>query len=210
MAPLDLAVLLGSTQSDIAMANARNLHREREGQSELGTVAKLQLPDGKRKRPSQFTKEVKARPSGPSAAIWIAWPIGLRPFGVTTIAMEFTGVYWIPAFEILEARDFEVLLVRTREVKDVPGWKTDLNDPHWLHQHGAHACLRPRDGVVRFTSRLATSSAPQTYTSFMPSSQVCLPRTPRGVPLRTLFRLGSDDPWGAHRRFPAGARRCPP
>jgi transposase len=41
--------------------------------------------------------------------------------GITTVAMESTGVYWIPVFEILEARGFEVLLVNARHVKNVPG-----------------------------------------------------------------------------------------
>jgi hypothetical protein len=48
----------------------------------------------------------------------------LQEAGVTTIAMESTGVYWIPVFEILEARGFEVLLVNARDVKNVPGRKT--------------------------------------------------------------------------------------
>ena len=41
--------------------------------------------------------------------------------GITTIAMESTGVYWIPVFEILEERGLEVLLVNARDVKNVPG-----------------------------------------------------------------------------------------
>ena len=52
----------------------------------------------------------------------------LHAVGITTIAMESTGVYWIPVFEVLEARGFEVLLVNAREVKQVPGRKTDVND----------------------------------------------------------------------------------
>ena len=45
--------------------------------------------------------------------------------GIETIAMESTGVYWIPLFEILQERGFEVLLVNARHVKGVPGRKTD-------------------------------------------------------------------------------------
>jgi transposase len=45
----------------------------------------------------------------------------LTEVGITTVAMESTGVYWIPVFEILEARGFEVLLVNARDVKHVPG-----------------------------------------------------------------------------------------
>ncbi|NKB66642.1 MAG: transposase [Candidatus Latescibacteria bacterium] len=51
--------------------------------------------------------------------------------GVTTVAMESTGIYWIPLLEILEARHLEVLLVNARLVKHVPGRKTDVNDAQW-------------------------------------------------------------------------------
>ena len=54
--------------------------------------------------------------------------------GVDTVAMESTGVYWIPLFEILEARGIEVCLVNARHVKRVPGRKSDVQDCHWLQQ----------------------------------------------------------------------------
>src|SRR5258708_5164744 len=44
---------------------------------------------------------------------------------VTSVAMEATGVYWIPVFELLEARGFDVRLVNARHVKNVPGRKSD-------------------------------------------------------------------------------------
>ena len=50
----------------------------------------------------------------------------LREVGVTSVAMESTGVYWIPVFEILESDGFEVILVNARDVKQVPGGKTRL------------------------------------------------------------------------------------
>lgn len=82
----------------------------------------------------------------------------LREVGITTIAMESTGVYWIPVFEILEARRFEVLLVNARDVKTVPGRKTDVNDAQWLqqlHEHGLlRASFRPHDRVVRLRALL--------------------------------------------------------
>jgi transposase len=82
----------------------------------------------------------------------------LSSVGIKTIAMESTGVYWIPAFEILEARGFEVLLVNARDVKNVPGRKTDVNDAQWLqqlHQHGLlRGSFRPRDEVVRLRAYL--------------------------------------------------------
>jgi Transposase len=52
----------------------------------------------------------------------------LKQCGIKTVAMESTGVYWIPLFQILEARDFEVCLVNARHVKNVPGRRTDVSD----------------------------------------------------------------------------------
>jgi transposase len=54
--------------------------------------------------------------------------------GVTTVALESTGVYWIPLFEILEARGLKVLLVDARRLKTVPGRKTDVLDCEWLQE----------------------------------------------------------------------------
>jgi transposase len=82
----------------------------------------------------------------------------LTTVGITTVAMESTGVYWIPVFEILEVRGFEVLLVNARDVKHVPGRKSDVNDAQWLqqlHQHGLlRGSFRPRDSVVRLRAYL--------------------------------------------------------
>ena len=82
----------------------------------------------------------------------------LHAVGITTVAMESTGVYWIPVFEILEARGFEVLLVNARDAKHVPGRKTDVSDAQWLqqlHQHGLlRGSFRPRDGLVRLRAYL--------------------------------------------------------
>jgi transposase len=82
----------------------------------------------------------------------------LVEIGIMTVAMESTGVYWIPVFEILEARGLEVLLVNARDVRNVPGRKTDVNDAQWLqqlHQHGLlRGSFRPRDGVVRLRALL--------------------------------------------------------
>jgi transposase len=51
--------------------------------------------------------------------------------GVSHVAMESTGVYWKPVFNVLES-DFEILLVNARHVKNVPGHKTDKKDSIWL------------------------------------------------------------------------------
>ena len=55
-----------------------------------------------------------------------------RQCGIHTVAMESTGVYWIPLFQILEERGFEVCLVNARHVKNVPGHRTDVSDCQWL------------------------------------------------------------------------------
>jgi hypothetical protein len=53
---------------------------------------------------------------------------------VDTVAMESTGVYWIPVFELLEARGLKVYLVNARHVKNVPGRKTDVQDCQWIQK----------------------------------------------------------------------------
>jgi transposase len=58
----------------------------------------------------------------------------LKDCGVTTVAMEATGVYWIPIYEILEERGIEVLLVNAHHVKNVSGRKSDVADCEWLRQ----------------------------------------------------------------------------
>ena len=62
---------------------------------------------------------------------------------VKTVAMESTGVYWIPLFQILEDRGFEVCLVNARHVKNVPGRRTDVSDCQWLQFLHSVGLLRP-------------------------------------------------------------------
>jgi Transposase IS116/IS110/IS902 family./Transposase. len=90
----------------------------------------------------------------------------LRQCGVTSVVMEATGVYWIPLFQILETRGFEVKLVNAKHVRHVPGRKSDQRDCQWLqelHSYGLlsasfrpendicvlRAYLRHRDNVIR-------------------------------------------------------------
>jgi transposase len=54
--------------------------------------------------------------------------------GVDTVAMESTGIYWIPTFEILEGRGLHVYLVNARHLKGVPGRKSDYQDCQWIQQ----------------------------------------------------------------------------
>lgn len=93
----------------------------------------------------------------------------LTSCGIKTIAMESTGVYWIPVFEILEEKGFEVKLVNARHVKNVPGRKSDVLDCQWLQQLHTYGLLqgafRPADEVltlrayVRQRSMLVHSAA---------------------------------------------------
>lgn len=76
--------------------------------------------------------------------------------GVTSVAMESTGVYWIPAFEVLEARGFDVILVNARYAKNVPGRKTDVSDAGWLRQLHSYGLLR---GSFRPEAEIATLRA---------------------------------------------------
>jgi transposase len=71
---------------------------------------------------------------------------------VKTVVMESTGVYWIPVFEILEQRGFEVMVVNARDAKHVPGRKTDVSDAEWLqrlHEYGLlRASFRPQAEIA--------------------------------------------------------------
>ena len=60
---------------------------------------------------------------------------------VTSVAMESTGVYWIPIYEELEARGLEVSLVNARHLKHVPGRKSDVQDCQWLQQLHSYGLL---------------------------------------------------------------------
>ena len=77
----------------------------------------------------------------------------LKEQGVQTAAMESTGVYWIPLFEILDSRGFEVILANARQVSHVPDRKTDMLDCQWLQL--LHTCglirgsFRPSDDICR-------------------------------------------------------------
>lgn len=91
----------------------------------------------------------------------------LETCNIETVAMESTGVYWIPIYEILEARGFEVYLVNAHHIKNVPGKKTDVLDCQWiqqLHTYGLltasfrpeaemvalRAYIRHRDNLIRY------------------------------------------------------------
>ena len=80
----------------------------------------------------------------------VGWLTELR---ITSVAMESTSVYWIPLYELLEARGIEVLLVNARQLSNVPGRKTDVVDCQWLqtlHSLGLlRGSFRPSDAIVQ-------------------------------------------------------------
>jgi transposase len=76
--------------------------------------------------------------------------------GVTTVAMESTGIYWIPVFEILESRGLGVRLVNARHVKNVPGRKSDVLDCQWLQRLHSYGLL---EGAFRPTEQVCTLRA---------------------------------------------------
>ena len=91
----------------------------------------------------------------------------LRACGIETVAMESTGVDWIPLFQVLEERGFEVKLVDARQLKRVPGRKSDVLDCQWLQQLHTFGLLagafRPDDQICVLRSYLRQRAMLATY-----------------------------------------------
>jgi transposase len=95
----------------------------------------------------------------------------LQECGVTTVAMEATGVYWIPVFQILERRGWQVLLVNARQTKNVAGRKSDVQDCQWiqrLHTYGLlQGSFRPTEAhcvartYLRYRDELVSARSTQ-------------------------------------------------
>jgi transposase len=98
-------------------------------------VAAIMVPDG------QGGVYKETRTFGTMTADLLALSDWLSGHGVTHAALESTGEYWKPVFNILES-NFEVLLVNAQHVKAVPGRKTDINDAEWLADLLRHGLLR--------------------------------------------------------------------
>ncbi len=95
-----------------------------------------------------------------------AW---LKRCNIDTIAMESTGVYWIPLFEILDEQGFDVRLVNPRSIKNAPGRKTDVLDCQWiqqLHTYGLlQSAFRPDNQICELRSYLRQRSMLISYAS---------------------------------------------
>src|SRR5690349_24334863 len=66
----------------------------------------------------------------------------LKACGIRSVAMESTGLYWIPVYQVLADAGFEVCLVNARHVKHVPGRKSDVRDCQWLQYLHSVGLLR--------------------------------------------------------------------
>jgi transposase len=131
---------------------------------------------------------------------------------VTHVAMESTGVYWIPVFEILEARGFTVALVNARHVKHVQGRKSDVSDCEWLrdlHMLGLlRGSFRPAEAIVALRAYLrhratlieSTAAIIQRMQKALVQMNVQLPRVVTDITGVTGLRIvrdivaGSRDP----------------
>ena len=102
------------------------------------------------------------RPFGTTTPDLVALVAWLRACRITTVAMEATGVYWIPIYEMLEASGLEAVLVNPHHLKIVPGRKSDVQDCQWtqrLHSFGLlRASFRP-DADVRQRANLVEQRA---------------------------------------------------
>jgi transposase len=91
--------------------------------------------------PDRDEASVRAFPTFTADLICLAeW---LKACRIDTVAMEATGVYWVPLYEILEAHGFEVCLVNARHLKNVSGRKTDVLDCQWIQQLHTYGLLNP-------------------------------------------------------------------
>ena len=112
------------------------------------------VPEG---RDKESVKEFKSFTSDlKNLAKW------LKKCKIDTVAMESTGVYWIPLYELLEVKGFKVFLVNARHIKNVPGRKTDILDCQWiqqLHSYGLlQAAFRPNKEIAKLRSYIRQRS----------------------------------------------------
>jgi len=66
----------------------------------------------------------------------------IKSKGCTHVAMESTGVYWVPVYNLLETEDFEIIVANANHIKNVPGRKTDVRDAEWIADLLRHGLLK--------------------------------------------------------------------
>src|ERR1700722_1483319 len=144
----------------LQMKNTSNKQKSQEGQSSSSSLPVL-FPDtagidiGSK---SHFVAVPSERDCNPVREFstftadlhkMVKW---LKECKIKTVIMESTGVYWIPAFELLESNGFDVKLVNARHVKNVSAHKTDVLDCQWLQQLGTFGLIkgafRPADAIL--------------------------------------------------------------
>lgn len=132
-----------SRKSAAADPTPRVLHPHAAGADIGATEILAALPPGR--------ADVTVRAFGTFTEDLYALAAWLKEHGITDVAMESTGVFWIPVFQILERCGLTVCLVNARHVKNVPGRKTDVSDCQWLqylHSVGLlQASFRPPDEI---------------------------------------------------------------
>lgn len=96
------------------------------GSEEIFACVPIERSEQPIKRFGTFTPDLKALAE---------WLVACR---IKTVALESTGVYWIPVFEVLEAYGLQICLVNARHIKNVPGRKSDVKDCQWIQR--LHSC----------------------------------------------------------------------
>jgi hypothetical protein len=113
------------------------------------TLIHAALPPGRSPEPVRifrtFTPDLRA------LADWLV------EHGITTVALEATGVFWIPVFQILEQRHLEVCLVNPRHVKHPRGRKSDVSDPPTQRVPGSSSSTPPVCSSLPFGRRMPSA-----------------------------------------------------
>jgi transposase len=93
----------------------------------------------------------------------------LQHCGVKTVAMQSAGVYWIPIYEILEARGLQAYLVNARHTKNLPGPKSDVQESQWLLKLHAYGLLnnsfQPPSGIRVLRTYWRQTRRPRAWSS---------------------------------------------
>lgn len=137
-----------SSSTDDQLMNLEVLHPNAAG-IDIGNAAHyVAVPPDRDTEPVRrfacFTQDVRA------IADW------LKQCGIVTVAMQSTGVYWLPVYEVLVERGFEVFLVNARHTKNLPGRKSDVQECQWLMKLHTYGLLN---------------------NSFRPTEEICVLRT---------------------------------
>ncbi len=95
--------------------------------------------------------------------------------GIKTVALESTGVYWVPVYEVLEDRGIEVIVANAREARAVPGRKSDVNDAQWLQRLHACACCERASapGATSPPCALTCACANAISSTELPTFSIC-------------------------------------